>query len=72
MNFDQEEYFAQKLNRVFAAARSLRSRNPVGYAHSCKELQQIRAALESGEPARMQRILDRVRDLSGGTFCWDP
>lgn len=72
MNSAQDEYLAEKLNRAFAAARSLRGRNPAGYAHSCKELQEIQAMLESGDPARMKRILDRVRNLPGGTFYWDP
>lgn len=68
----EDEYFAVKLYRVFAAAQSLRDRNPEGYAHSRKELQEIRAKLESGDAEQARRILARVNELSGGTFYWDP
>ncbi len=68
----KEEMIAVKLNRLFAAARSLRSKNPAGYAHSCKELEMVRGQLESGDPSLMHRILSRVNELSNGTFYWDP
>jgi hypothetical protein len=68
----REEMIAVKLNRLFAAARSLRGRNPAGYDHSCKELQMLKEQLESGDNDLMQRILDRVNELSNGTFYWDP
>jgi hypothetical protein len=68
----KDEALAVKLNRTFAAARMLRGRNPAGYAHSVQELGAVKEQLESGDPARMQRILARVAELSGGTFHWDP
>ncbi len=68
----EEEMIAVKLNRLFAAARSLQSRNPAGYTHSCKELETLREKLESGDNDSMQRVLGRVTELSGGTFYWNP
>ncbi len=68
----EEEMMAVKLNRLFAAARSLRGRNPAGYTHSCNELGTIREQLESGDSYSMQRVLGRVNEMSGGTFHWDP
>jgi hypothetical protein len=67
-----ERLQAARINRVFAAARSLRGGNPAGYAHACQELNNIRQQLASSDPESMQRILDAVRELSGGTFYWDP
>ncbi len=68
----KEEMIAVRINRLFAAARSLRGVRPAGYTHSCKELERIREQLESGDPDFMRRIVSRVSELSGGTFYWDP
>ncbi len=69
---DRDELLAVKINRVFAAARSLRGRNLPGYSNSCEKLDALRNQLETGDADRMKRILNRVDELSGGTFYWDP
>lgn len=68
----KEEMLAVKINRLFAAARSLRGRNPAGYARSCKELEMIREQLDSEDADAMGRIMGRVDEMSNGTFYWDP
>jgi hypothetical protein len=67
----RDEWIAVKLNRVFAAARMLRGSRPAGYESSCRELAALRSDLEA-DLSRLQRIEDRVLELSGGTFHWEP
>jgi hypothetical protein len=66
-----EQMLAVKLNRLFAACRSLRARRPEGYDQARARLDDIRDEL-SLTPARMQLIESHVREMSGGTFHWDP
>jgi len=66
-----EERLATRLNRLFAACRSLRGSNPAGYQNARAQLDSIREELEP-TPIRMNLIENSVLDMSGGTFHWDP
>jgi len=65
------EAMAVRLNRTFAAANSMRSMRPEGYEGACRQLAALKEKLE-GEPIRMKILEERARELSGGTFHWDP
>jgi len=67
----QDELAAQRLNRLFAAARSLRGRNRAGYESALEQIRAIQEEL-SADPPRMSRIEERAGALSGGTFHWEP
>ena len=66
-----EERLATRLNRLFAACRSMRGGNQAGYQNARSQLDAIREELEP-TPIRMSLIENSVLDMSGGTFHWDP
>jgi len=66
-----EEELAVSLNRLFAACRSMRGYNLVGYTNARYKLDLLKEELEK-TPVRMSMIENRTFELSGNTFHWDP
>lgn len=66
-----DELLSVRLNRLFAACNSMRNYRPVGYNNARRQLDTVREEL-TASPARKRMIENRVSELSGGTFHWDP
>jgi len=66
-----DEILSVRLNRLFAACRSMRGSNPAGYSNARRQLDIINEDLVAS-PARRRMIETRVSQLSGGTFHWEP
>lgn len=65
----EEEYLAARLNRLYAAANSMRGRNPRGHESAVQQLAELRKSL-SEDPERMARVVALARQLSNGRFEW--
>ncbi len=66
----EEEYLAARLNRLYAAANSMRGRNPRGHESAVQQLAELRESL-SEDPERMARVVGLARQLSNGRFEWE-
>lgn len=66
-----DEILTVRLNRLFAACRSMRGSNPAGYGNARRQLDTISEEL-AASPAIKHMIERHVSQLSGGTFHWDP